>query len=315
MLKELFYFTWMIIGRLIKNQKESKSILFVKLDALGDLFIFLSAAKGMDIKKISIMLNHNHKEIIEYLGLEFKQAFYFDKKKFYKNPMYTYEILKTISKYSIFILRPKSNRYLEEIFFSTQTRKIQNFQKRYIESQYRQIRNNLKTVGNLTTKITENNTKDILRKEKNYVLISPFTSDSRREVDIRKLIRTAKQHFPDNPIIICVENDEQSQSLKKKTKGNKIVITKNVIAFIEAVKNSMAVISNDSAAGHISLFYGKPTVVFLGGGQPKEFYPYGSEEIDCNLTLISNQPECAGCDWECIKPLNINKFQCIQDLC
>lgn len=71
---------------------------------------------------------------------------------------------------------------------------------------------------------------------------------------------------------------------------------------IGAIKNAVAVVSNETSAAHIAAAVDTPVVCVLGGGHFGRFMPYQLESSDSKRALpvaLFKQMPCFNCDWEC----------------
>ncbi len=75
-----------------------------------------------------------------------------------------------------------------------------------------------------------------------------------------------------------------------------------LLAFIEIIRHAKLVLTNDSAAVHISAATGTPSVCTVGGGHFSRFLPYTPEYTNGSTlpTVVSYVMECYGCRWQCI---------------
>lgn len=76
---------------------------------------------------------------------------------------------------------------------------------------------------------------------------------------------------------------------------------------VEGLRRCDAVLSADSAALHLAVALGKPTVGILGGGHYGRFQPWGDPVLNriCNVPMA-----CYGCNWTCIYPVT----RCVRDI-
>jgi ADP-heptose:LPS heptosyltransferase len=76
---------------------------------------------------------------------------------------------------------------------------------------------------------------------------------------------------------------------------------------IEGLRRCDVVLSQDTAALHIGVALGKPTVGIIGGEHYGRFYPWG----DSRINLVANvEMDCYQCNWKCKYPV----FKCIQEI-
>ena len=84
-----------------KNKKGRKRLLVIRLDAIGDFFLFLDTFKEYKklypeaIWKVTLLGNQAWAELAEYLPHGFR-CWFLDRKRFLSNPFYRYKILKQV---------------------------------------------------------------------------------------------------------------------------------------------------------------------------------------------------------------------------
>lgn len=309
--KNFFYILWKFILNLIKEPVKKNQILFLKFDAIGDFFILQSALKYFDVKRLNILIKKEHEPIVRYFfnNIKFGEIIYLDKKKYIFNPFYTFKILKHIKKnYQVVNLRSRTLPYLEKLLIEISSSEKINNKINEPLSDYNRIKLILINYFKINQKQYCLNKKN----NENYVAISPFSTDSRRDVPLKKLINYASKFKLKIKVIVQSLNNLDIHT--NRNKNVDFILTKSVVDYVGILKNSKHIVSNDSSAGHIGLFFGIDTHVFLGGGQPNQFYPYSNSVIDNNLNLIKNLPDCSGCNWDCKFPLINNKYKCIAQL-
>ncbi len=73
--------------------------------------------------------------------------------------------------------------------------------------------------------------------------------------------------------------------------------------FVEVIRRAKILVSNDTAAVHISAAVGTPSVCILGGGHYGRFLPY-SLETENSTTPVSviHKMDCYNCNWICTQP-------------
>lgn len=280
----------------------------MKYDALGDFFILQSALKNYYFEDFSFILNIKHKTIVRQFFPEIYNVIFLDKNKFLYNPIYTFFFLKKIAtNYSVVNLRSTSLVYIEQLLIKITGSQKENKYFSYSLSDFQRVNQIL----NYYLRRKSNSVK-IKPKSQNYTLISPFTSDSRRDYPLGKLLKYSQKFNSKTKVV--VESIKKINNYIKAYPEVYFIESNSLKNYIELVKNANTIITNDSSAGHIGLFYNKSTHVFIGGGQPGQFFPYGDEEIDKNLTLISNNPDCSGCNWQCSFPLKNGLFKCVSEI-
>ncbi len=101
---DLFVILYFIFIKLIlsiyRPQKKNKDIIILRLDALGDLFLWLSSAEEIRKKyhahHITLICNEEYLEFLSSLSL-FDSLISINLNKFYKNPIYHFKIISKIN--------------------------------------------------------------------------------------------------------------------------------------------------------------------------------------------------------------------------
>ena len=152
--------------------------------------------------------------------------------------------------------------------------------------------------------------------ESDYLLLSPFGSESIRSYPIDRLVEAfSKADLPkDLHIKICVERSclDEARLLADKLSLQgffqcEVVTAADIAAFIDCVASAKAVVAMESAAAHIAIALRKPGVFIVGGGHYGAFAPWA---INTDQHWVTNRLPCFGCDWECIR----TKPECISEI-
>jgi ADP-heptose:LPS heptosyltransferase len=81
------------------------------------------------------------------------------------------------------------------------------------------------------------------------------------------------------------------------------------------IKKSRLLLSNDTLAAHIGAMHNIKTFVILGGGHYGRFFPYPNDLKFENIKIFYENPECEGCNWNCIQSYSKESpFPCIQQI-
>ena len=118
---DLFVILYFIIFKLIlsifRQKNKYKGIVILRLDALGDLFLWLSSANEIQKKyrgkHITLVCKEEYLEFLKSLNL-FNTLIPINLNKFYKNPIYHFHTINRIAKHSYdLLLSPMYSRSIK----------------------------------------------------------------------------------------------------------------------------------------------------------------------------------------------------------
>lgn len=142
--------------------------------------------------------------------------------------------------------------------------------------------------------------------EGEYYIIVLGAADMARAWNVYSYVEMARKIYETTGKTCCLVGSEKEIELgikfEEALKGIKIynMIGKTqLIEYIELIRNALWVISGDTSAAHIAAAVRTPSVVILGGGHYKRFYPYGietDEEQFCPKVCF-NEKSCYYCNW------------------
>jgi ADP-heptose:LPS heptosyltransferase len=89
----------------------------------------------------------------------------------------------------------------------------------------------------------------------------------------------------------------------------------NLWEFVEFIRNSKFLISNDTSASHIAPLVNTPSICILGGGHFGRFHPYPNHISENPPIIVNHFMACYSCNWECniSKDFN-NPWPCILNI-
>lgn len=73
----------------------------------------------------------------------------------------------------------------------------------------------------------------------------------------------------------------------------------------QLIRESDAIVCNDTAYVHLAALLGVPTIGIFGGGQKQRFHPQLGQ-----VKIVQGLPACAGCQWHCV----FEKYPCVADI-
>lgn len=88
----------------------------------------------------------------------------------------------------------------------------------------------------------------------------------------------------------------------------------SLIETVSLIADAMAVIGPETGLTHIAATWGKPTLVFMGGGHWSRFFPYPAS-FPCQPFILHRPMPCYGCEWFCRYTLSRSKpYACLATL-
>jgi len=308
---------------MINNGK--KSILIIKLDAIGDYILFrnfLEEIKKSDLYKdykITFLGNVVVKDLVENLDKEFVDSFiWFNKKEINKNPLKILKIINLIitKKFNIVVNTSYSRRFIGDLFVKLSRSKD--------KIGFRGDCNNIslkykKITDKWYNRLIDINKKNVFEFYKNREFFSIILN---RETQIKKpfidktIINLNKISLPDNFVVLF---PGASANKRKWFKDNFIKISEylinnykfniiicgsdedkinfenekffdmtgktNLMQLIYIISKSKLIISNDTSGAHIGTALDIPTIVLSQFNHYGRFFPYPSEISEKNICL------------------------------
>ncbi len=313
-----------------ENQEKSNSFVFVNLSQLGDVVVsslILENDDTLTSKNIYFIINSEYKNLfsgyngkINIIGLNVNLYRW---NIFYKIKMLrVLNALKIKNIYNLspgrgysndeFCLIPNSiNKYTITKDSYHCNVKIKNyFDKKYDFILFNEKRNEYEKhlmLLQLLTGKKEVSTKNIKtftvisEKEKDYILISPFTSNELKDwgIDKYKLLCEKLSH---NYKIVITGSQHSGKLLREiKNNNSKIIINIDSLDRIPSIIfNSCLYIGNDSGISHIAFRMNKKMLVILSGAFYGKFFPvYGYP----NILFANKYMDCYNCKLNCLYKL------------
>ncbi len=89
----------------------------------------------------------------------------------------------------------------------------------------------------------------------------------------------------------------------------------NLWEFVEFVRNSKFLISNDTSASHIAPLVNIPSICILGGGHFGRFHPYPINITENPPVIVNHFMSCYSCNWQCKISKDLNSsWPCIANI-
>ena len=144
---------------------------------------------------------------------------------------------------------------------------------------------------------------DKLELPEKYVAIVPGSSLARKNWPVTHFAEVALTI--NLPIVILGSSDDKDVCNRLEVlirqHSEKVINTAGIISlseFVRFITNSDLVISNDTAAVHISIAANRPCICILGGWHFGHFAPY-PDYIQHKATFIFERMDCFNCNWQC----------------
>lgn len=358
--KKIFFFIYEILYKILicsSSKLETKDIIVVKIDLIGDFIIWLSAAEKIREKykgrKITLFCNTSNKIIALKSGY-FDEIIDINDKKFKFNLFYRIRKIKQIKKIT-------SNLVLNLVYsrdclgsdwivrsinsikkigidgdFSNSNKflriKTDKWYTELIKIEYKP-RHEIEINSNILTKLWSEKvvlkTSDLsfliddssIMKENDYIVVLLGTSNSKKQIDLTKFMEVI-QILDYNKIVLCGLNSEKKmgEQIEKNYLNKKIIYNligkTTLLESINLINKAKIVIGNDTGLLHVAVTLGVNSVVFVGGGHYKRFFPYPNFLVkEEKLLTISSNMDCFYCNWKCKYKMHKNKkWMCIENI-
>lgn len=350
----LYYFDLLSLKFFSIDKKEKKDIVLVRTDGIGDFVLWINSAERLrkfyKNKRITLITTNENKEIAELINC-FDEMIYIDRKKFIKNLIYRFKMLRFLSRIKSYILiNPMvSHSSLSEAIVmiikgnekigikSRQESNLPNYLEKVILKNY----NKLVTIPqNLEHEIEKNFffINKIVGEEKNiYISSKCFSGVESNEEEIEKYCiffigsSDIKKCWPisnfielgnkiieqDKVIILCGGKNEEKlgekflERISNKKRVKNMIGKTNMKEVISLLKGAEFVVSNDTFSGHLTKLLDKDLILILGGGHYGRFFPY-PKILQTKEKILLKKMDCFGCGWKC-KYRDI-PYKCIRDI-
>ena len=152
---------------------------------------------------------------------------------------------------------------------------------------------------------------------KNYLLVCPKTSDARKDWPLEFYERVIKEvlEFSNYQVIVCSNNrvDLRVESRHTKNRLRNLSGKSSLLEYVELVRTAKHVLTGDTSAVHIANYFDRPVSCIAGGGQPGRFLPFDTWGKDRRSVTIFKPMSCMGCNWECFDRSG-DVFPCIKSI-
>lgn len=338
-------------------KKNCSDIVILRLDALGDLFLWLSSAseirKKHEKKHITLICRHEYEAFLKSFHM-FDSLIPINLNMFFSSPKYHVKMINKIRmhKYKLLLcpmfsraiksdviaklinadkkigyLGDKSsirkltrlitNKWYTELVIN----KFSNDVKHEINNNY----NFLKHIGiHEKPKIFSPPLKASpkLNLPSKYYVLFPGSSNKYRNWSIKyfseviKFINLSYKIIP----VLCggsseIEISKELINLNKSINFISIVNETSISDLIDVIARAKFVLTNETAATHISASVNTLCFTILGGGHFGRFAPYDDFLDRINNNVIFKKLECFNCNWKCTKITDQeNTYPCINNI-
>ncbi len=163
-----------------------------------------------------------------------------------------------------------------------------------------------------------------LMEEAPYFVLFPGASWSGRRWPLEKFAHIAKRMYAETGFrgIVCGGPDDVKEAASLCEAASEIDLLNlagctTLSQMTSLIGKASLLVSNDTAALHIGVAVGTPTVGVLGGGHFGRFLPYQVEQRDKRPLpeIVWHAKPCFGCNWQCIYPVESGfAVPCIEEV-
>lgn len=319
-------------------------ICLVKLDAIGDFFIMLSALKPflqngiLKESQIKIVCDSQFVDLGKSILLE-SEFFGIDKKLFQSNHQYRMTVkdhleMESFSKIvNLVFSRDKFSDLLikwipskEKAGFrgdlAKQKRILdligQGFYSHLIETKTNSEFIHLYQLLAFVTKEPTLSKTKFQKLTSNQIVVFPGASWFGKAWPIENFAEIVKKLILETnfEIVICGGAQEskiaQLISSIHPTRIEDLTGKTSLIELVEIIRKAKFVLTNDTSAAHIAEYLDTKALAIVGGGHSARFLPYTKGENNCEA--IMNKMDCFGCHWNCIYKHGGNAVPCISSI-
>ena len=339
----------------IKTPKKhiSKTVLIIRLDAIGDCIIWLDQAKeyrkAFPNHKLLLLHNKVWSEIAVRLPW-FDEFIPFDRTKI-GDVKYYKRLIKKLNNYTFEkVFSPVFSRdfiTVDWIVHNVNAREKIGYEGDYqnnywIENNNVYVRKhkgkwNFKAIADSWyTFIVYNETSCVMELQRNahyirqtiipnYAVLFLGASTIHRTWPVN-YFATITEELPNKTILLCGSSEEKdlASAFIALYNGNKNIVDitggTTLIELINIITNADIVITNDTSASHIAVATRTPSICFLGGGHYGRFHPYQVDSLSDDdrkalpIVFTSRNHSCFGCNWRCKYPLVNDRWRCIAEI-
>jgi len=141
-----------------------------------------------------------------------------------------------------------------------------------------------------------------------HAAVSPFTSVPLKEWPADRfatLVNRIHDDAPDLRVLLlgAPENVADARRLTSSIRAPErlldLVGRTSLVELTAVLARARLAVSGDTAAAHLAIAVGTPTVTIVGGGQYGQFFPYPDLEGAGNSVVVSCEAPCRRCNWVC----------------
>lgn len=153
-------------------------------------------------------------------------------------------------------------------------------------------------------------------RKKKYCIIFPGSNWSGRNWPIQKYIELTRLIILEKGmrVILCGGDNELSicANIAREFGGSNVVNragNTSLFDLVELINAANYIVTNETAAAHIAIALGVPSVCIAGGGHYGRFVPYPEYLNDTNQKVVYKYMSCYGCNWKC--PIRRDEFTAV----
>jgi ADP-heptose:LPS heptosyltransferase len=351
---ELFLFAFdriYFFFRRPSSRKRNSKVLIIRLDAIGDFIIWLSAAKAIRQtyagSRVTLLGNELWTDLAKELRW-FDAVWPLNRKKFLMNPLYRWKMLDKIQHEGFdIVLHPVFNRDFfvgdasvrasrapTRIGFSGSTENIKPWHKKIGDAWYtalvpsgqkHQLDQDADFVRALGAPYTTNLPvlppfplkKDFPLKGDYYVII-PGAGHEMRQWPLGNFQEIARRIYKRTGLTGILCGGAREVNIGRAFFTGLSVPIMNMIGrtslldLVSIITHATFVVSNDTGAIHIAIAESVPSVCILGGAHPGRYLPYPAG-LNARVQVVMHPMDCFNCDWHCVhKPAGV--VPCVDDI-
>ena len=156
---------------------------------------------------------------------------------------------------------------------------------------------------------------------KKYYLVFPSSTSDKKNWEYEKYVEVIKKIYEKTkiPVVFCgTKNDSIVVEKIIKKLDNKMYINilgeTNILDFIQVIKNSKFVITNDTGAYHIAVINEVPVTIITGGYTYDSFVTYNFKNNKYRKPyIVVDNRKCFNCHLDCIYK-DEKKFPCLSSI-
>ena len=321
------------------------TILLIGPDGIGDFILWLDAAEKLrslyppDNYRVTLLANEIWADVAGQIP-NWDEIWPLNQKKFLRNPVYRYRILKKIrdAGFETTIQPAYSRRFFvedaiikacnseERIGFSGDNSKIESWQKHISDRWYTrlipataeplmELKRNAEFVQGLGIREVGANLPNLHIQDDNYhetaerfYVIFIGAGSKKKMWPIEKFARLAGRIYEQTGWCGIVCGGPREATVGRRLAGICSAPLKsaagetNLSRLATLIKKAQFMVSNDTGSVHIAAAVGTPVICILGGGHYGRFLPYQVEKTTIRPLpiTVSHKMDCFGCNWKCV---------------